>query len=279
VSEASEASEVSEASEASEVSEASEASEDAVEIDEGTVEIVPFSSTPTVYTEEALDAAVEGVRRAKTRAVVSYWELGRAILSCFSGSLWKQRRDAEGSPLYKSWSQFCAAELEMSPQYAYRMMDVAATFSSEDVERFGVNKLGIMLRLSENQREKMLEEARAGMPYTTLAEQVRQLSPGPRDTGRKQVGEGKGGRKPKVEAPTNSVTVALTIGRVKVPLFARVPPAKKMGTQKRATRLADDPVGEEILLNGVIQRFVISKDSEGRLILIVERRRASTAEK
>jgi hypothetical protein len=59
----------------------------------------------------------------------------------------------------------------------------------------------------------------------------------------------------------------MLVARIEVPLFKHDAPGK------RAKSLADMPVGEERMLNGVKQRFVVTKEPNGDLMLVVERTR------
>jgi hypothetical protein len=220
---------------------------------------------------EELDRAVEAVHSCKGTAV---WDLGRSIVRTYENDLWKQRRDAKGSPTYSGFGAFCQAELGISPQHAYKVMDVSLRYTRDEAVQIGVAKLGVIMRLpagSDGER-KMLESA-TSTPLSALATKVRELAAGKvRDTGRKHIDTPQRQGKPaEPVVPEGSITVALTIGSEKVPMFCK----GKVGIS-RARTLADSPVGEELLMNGVVQRYKLTSDKDGNLLLIVERRHVDT---
>ena len=321
------------------------------------------------FTETDLDNVIERIRRAKANTVTSFWELGHALASSYD-NIWKLRTNSEGQQLYRTWGQFCSAELDISPRHALRLMDIAQTFSKEDVEQYGVKRLGIMMRLTDQQRTEMLEEARAGLSHSKFAERVRDLSQGQTrktlrshgrhfphtkpdptlaelvaETGKELITEPEprvsepetkpapkaepqsepqtepqseikrepkaapkaapqailethresakpelrpeSKPEPKVDKPehhveTTSVVrpdhkplpepdVVFPVERVRVPLFARIPANKKHAVRRQATKLADDPVGEEVLPHGITQRFSLATDADGNIFLMIER--------
>ena len=231
-----------------------------------------------VVSAEELDKAIDEVQKAKQAAVFSYWELGRAIFLIYERKLFLERRDGSNNPKYKNWSQFVSTELRMTPAYSYKLMDVAANFTREDVEAIGTTKLGILLKLPEAARAELVEKAKKGLPRSKLADEVRKLAgSGPRrETGRKKTPAG-GGRKAKPaggDAPDGSITVAMVLGRVKIPLFAR--PKKAGAAELRAKKLGDDPHGVEQLANGVEVRYVVTTTAKGELQLVIERRRSTS---
>lgn len=220
---------------------------------------------------DELDKAVAAVLACKGTAL---WDLGRSIVRTYENDLWKQRRDGKGSPTYSGFGAFCQAELGISPQHAYKVMDVALRYTREDAIRIGVAKLGVVMRLpagSDDER-RMLESA-SSTPLSELASKVRELAKGKvRETGRKHVDTPqRQGKPPEPVVPEGSVTVALALGTEKVPLFVK----GKLGVS-RARTLDDSPIGEELLLNGVVQRYKLTHDGDGNLLLIVERRHVDT---
>lgn len=215
----------------------------------------------------ALDHAVARIHALKGQSAASLWELGAEIKGLFDSKLWKLRVDEAGAPRWRSWSQFCDGELSLSQTYAYKLMDVAAVYSRDEVREIGVRKLHITLQVPKEHRVRLLDEAAKGKSVAELereAKEIGKVKKPPRDPkaggggARKQQ---KGGRK------AEKVTVAALIGRVEIPLM-------KGTTDKPARSLADIPRGVERLLNGVTQVFVVTKDPEtGNWSLIVERTR------
>jgi len=243
-------------------------------VPEVTGQIVPTTEGP-IATSEDLDAAVQGVHAAKRATVVSHWTLGAAILRTFLDDAWKQRRNDKGAAMYRGFKQFCEAELAMSSGYACKLMDIAASFSEDDVASIGVAKLGIALRLPASQRTKLLDEVRDGMPLREVADKVRQLAHGlPQrqdGQGRKKnvgAGAGKGGTTTTPSTPASVLTTTHKTKRVTIKLV------KAAAQDKRARKMADKPVGSEITLNGIEIRYTIGTDAQGNMTLIVDRTRA-----
>ena len=246
--------------------------------------LVPVVVTEAKIVTGNIDDAVEAVREAKRLAVVCYWQFGQAILKCFEGDLWKQKRDANGQPLYKGFYQFCEGELGLSGRYCYSLMDIASNFSSQDVAEIGVAKLGIMVRLPEEQRVKLLDEVRNGVSYSQLSSEVKKLQAesGPREAGDSRTAKAtEASAKKKLTAKLSDstlekvITCTHDITRSRIPLFIRednVVDSKK-NQPKRAKRLADDPWGEEISSNGIVIRYSLTMDANGDLVIVVERRR------
>lgn len=222
--------------------------------------------------EQQLDAAVAEVHRLKVDTVRNYWQLGVATKSIYDKGLWKERTDDRGLSRYKSWQQFAEVELGFAPQYVFKLMDVAAAYSQEVIAKIGHTKLSIVVAVPKEMRGPIEKKAKAGASAAELRADAKKLTDksDKRKTGRDtkggaaahKPGAAKGGRLP------SKVTVASLIGRVEIPLYAT-------GKKKKAKVLSDSPTGEEVLLNGVVQTYLVTKNEAGDLILVVERRRDS----
>lgn len=223
--------------------------------------------------EGDLDRAVSRVQELKLEAASSVWELGNEVKRLCDLELWKQRKDAEGVPKYKTWGQFTEAELGITHSYSFRLMDVSSNYTKEQVRQLGASKLYITLTVPKEQRDLLLHAAEEGASKRELEEMAEDIGKEPRTTGRTKKGgagahKGKGKAAPKRKAKTtDKVTVAMLCTRVEIPL------CKGASKEKRAKSLIDMPVGEERLFNGVTQRFVLTKDDDGCLVLVVERTR------
>ncbi len=242
------------------------------------VEIVPTPSPEddtTVdldATVEDLDRAVERVAKLRSEMAVNAWELGHEIAQMHQRKLYLQRRDEDGKPKYKSWTQFVSAELGMTVQHSLLLADVAKAFTRSEVEKYGVSKLSIMIRVSDDKRAELLEAADAGATRNEIQEAAKGHTI-ERDTGRggfaggAEAGapRGKGGTKIPDEKkgrkaskkdtkqaaalgakgrPAGSVTAVLAQPRMRIPLYVRG------SEEKRAKKIGDDPVGEVELVNG-----------------------------
>lgn len=239
-------------------------------------EIVPAE---VVGTETELNEAVERVLKAKAMAGMGTWAYANEILSIFERKLHLQRRNDKGNVKYKTWTQFCAAELGMTAGYSYKLMDIAALYTEDLMKEVGVAKLSIIAKLPPGAREEVIAKARKGMPFSKVAEEVHRLAGGDRprrETGRTgfkgRPGKGQASARARREEASGQITVALVTGRVKVPLFAR-PKGKGVEPTQRAKRLADDPRGTEQLANNCERVYTVSTDSKGSLVLMVETRR------
>lgn len=245
--------------------------------------LATVESVPTKLSTITIESAIDGVSEAKRNAVVCHWQLGQAILRCFENDLWKQKRDSNGQPLYKGFYQFCEGELKLSSRYCYSIMDIASSFSSQDVADIGVAKLGIMVKLPEAERTRLLDDVRNGISYSQLSIEVKKLQAesGGRQSSDSRTAKATEASKKKAlsskteSAVENVITCTHDITRSRIPLFVREDNVldSKKNQPKRAKRLADDPWGEEISSNGITIRYSLTMDANGDLVIVVERRR------
>jgi hypothetical protein len=213
--------------------------------------------------ERRLDRAVAAVHSLKQTAVISYWQLGQAVLTCYRDSLWRERVDVTtGERMYPTWATFCEAELRISRQHSYKMMSVAAHYSSDDVAELGATKLQLLLQLNGPERDRLLEKAKQGpLSTSALAREIRQLAGHERD---KPV--------PRARPRAERVAVELPLERGQVPLYKRA--TRTPGPPPRASRLADDPVGVLPLPGGLEMYMTVQQTAQG-LVIDYEVRRAS----
>jgi hypothetical protein len=219
------------------------------------------TTLPVVLTTLDLDAAVKRVHAMKADSASSLWELGMEVRSIHTLSIWKLRVNEKGKPAYSTWGSFCEKELQIGPTYAYKLMDVAVAYSREQVRALGAAKLHVTLQVPKEHRKALHDAAQAGASVRQLNAAAAAIGKTKRDTGRTGRGGGARGHAPRA---SEKITVAALIGRVEIPLM-------KGGTDKPARNLADVPRGEERLLNGVTQVFVVTKNEDGQWVLVVER--------
>jgi hypothetical protein len=241
---------------------------------------------------DQLDAAVAEVKRLKLETVKSAWQLGIQLKKIFDEKLFLQRRDSKGVPVYKTWPQFCAAELDLTSQHAFKLMDVAAIYSEKQIMQHGIARLGIAIRVPEADRQKFVDDAaKKGLNLKQFKDAASTLTAGQsaRDTGRgkgnSNLAKAKAGAKakqphkgtaPAAKAQPDArpkITVAMVLGRTKVPLFGR--PKKKGAEPVRAKSLKEDPRGSEISPNGVETTYVLQADAKGQLFLVIDRHRST----
>jgi hypothetical protein len=235
--------------------------------------------------------AIEAVKQAKELTVVCHWQLGQTILKCFKNDLWKQLKDEEGGVRYTNFYRFCENELGLSGRYCHSLMDIASSFSADDVAKIGVAKLGIILRLPEQDRDKLLIETRQGIPYSELSVKVRELnSESPPPWSRKGIpiispsesDPDKPIRSNIIVAPPSVIERVITTThaetRIHIPLYCNGGANDFIDEGntplRRATRLADDPVGEEYSINGVCIKYMLICNQKNELELVVERRKS-----
>jgi hypothetical protein len=231
----------------------------------------PPEVVETPASEAALDEAVARIGGLMLSAADRLWELGAELVRVFDRALWTHRSNGFGEAKYKSWGEWCEAELGISHGYSLKLMDVAREFTREQVQKIGASKLHLTLQVPKGPaRERLLGLAESGASRAQIAEATRaevKLLPEPHtpDTGRgKKGGAGthkdgpKGGRKPE------KITVAMLLDRVEMH------PQTAKGTKYRA-KIPFPLVAEERMFNGVVQRIVVTNDEEGFLLVVVER--------
>lgn len=253
--------------------------------------VVDTSGHELAPSAKELDDAIERFNTALKSGATSYWDIGRALIDIHDKQLWKQRIEG-GKQKYSSWNLFCRDELHMSHVNAFSVMDASRYFSRKDFEEVGHSKLQMMLRLPEETRKQLIEEAKQGKLPRARLKQILEERPnkGARDTGRtsharnKDLGKAatsgakanaeKAAAKRKVlPAPSGELTAVSQLGRATIKLYAR--PNVKKPTEKphRAVSVTEDPWGEEKLVNGVVVRYTVIKTPNG-LELKIERKRA-----
>lgn len=212
-----------------------------------------------------LDAAVERIQHLKQRATESIWELGTELRAIFDKRLWRTRQNAEGGPAYTTWGAFCEAELGISNTYSYRMMDVAAAYTREQVRQIGATKLSLTLQVPREAREKLLEAAAGGATVRQIAAMVAETGKVTPDTGRTARG---GGGTHKTRGKTGRKKVRFIASQ----LLGRSELYPEPISGKPVKFRISHPIAtEEMLIGGIKQRFVITNDTDGRVMLIVER--------
>jgi hypothetical protein len=247
------------------------------EVAQPRVEVVPAA---TGALSKSLDDSVRRITDLKREAVVSYWKLGQAIFDNFEARLWSTRKTVEGKTAYHSWNQFVVRELGMSPQHSYALMDVAVNFTEEDVSSVGVSKLALLARVPPAEREALLARVRShGLPLSQVAEEVRRIAGGKPRTESAATKAGSPGfrggetaaaaRAARQPAPPkeDQITVVVQEGRRTLQFVQKANPSAT------AVHLNQDPVAEELHLNGTRTTYRLARGANG-LVLIISRDRA-----
>lgn len=204
-----------------------------------------------------LDASVAEVQRLKLAVVRNYYQLGRELRKLYESEMW-QLRTEEGAPKYTNWKQFTSSELDLSYLQTYKLMDVAASFTEEDVTAIGHSKLNLVLKVPEEYRDKLLGEAKGGASKRDLEERVAEINRAER------------GEAPAPTPKKDRVTVAVVPGRKTHTLLKR---RKGKEVPSPAKTLADGPWVEVELSNDVIAVYRVTKTPKGDLALIIEHKR------
>lgn len=229
-----------------------------------------------IRTERELDQAVREVHKLKSEAATSYWDLGVKVKEIYDNQLWKLRTEA-GKPRYKSVDAFCHAELGMTPQHAYSLMDVAKHFTKAQVAAFGTSKLGLVLQApAEDQARIMAELKKTGgkKSFREIEKEVRKTKVD--KGGHRRESRGKKMPIPKKGKPKTQITIASILGSQTVKLYVK-PTTKEeslaLTKQDRATKIKDVPYGRMELENGVAMYFTVNEAPSGELVLRVETKR------
>jgi hypothetical protein len=115
----------------------------------------------TDLTESGLDAANAETDRLKASIVNGHWKLGKHLHEIHQSGVWKARQGGEG-PKYKTFGQYCQAEVRMVEQNVYRLIDVALHWDEATVARLGTEKLDLILRSPGAAKPKLLAAANEG---------------------------------------------------------------------------------------------------------------------
>lgn len=235
--------------------------------------------------EAMLDEFVQRVQRLKERAAVSIWELGNALHQAHQSGIWQARTKPNGQRRYLAWGDFTEHELGISQGYAHRLMHVAVQYTSEQVERLGAHKLYITLQVPKESRAALLEAAEQGATRQKLGEMADEIGRQPVDVLAESEGDTDdsddntddaapasskrrhGGTRDGAGRPVSKVTVSALLKRVEIPLHCG-------SSKKRPARSLDDnPQATERMINGVLQQYFITKNPDGTLVLVVDRKR------
>ena len=226
------------------------------------VKLTPQEQALAKLTVTDLDASVKKIAELQRGAIKGTWELGRAIKDNFDRELWKLRRNEKGEPTYTNVREFWRQEFGYSHTYCYQLMEIASTFSKEDVESVGPTKLHLIMNAPPAAQPKLLEVARRG---EHSVDQLRKAI----DCVKSRAA---GVHKPaKGTEQENRITVVRAPGRKTMPFFMR--PASKDDEPKPAKRIEDSPTLEYEVSNSVKLRVILSRNAAGEIVGVVEFKR------
>jgi hypothetical protein len=221
--------------------------------------------------EEDLDKAVAVINTAMEKGAHCFSIVLLTLKRIVDTNLWKARTTDGGEPPYTSWTDFANKELDFSRTYAERLLKTANEFGSQPrlIEELGVNKLIVVLAAPKDQREKLLDKAKAGASRAKLQAITKELNEG----AGKNPGRGKKKEEPKVEVSKDEITLAvLQNKRQTIPLWS--PKADKKGDfTTPAKKLDDQPHGWLVLPNGTRLTFQLLRSPNQQLKLVMTAKR------
>lgn len=116
------------------------------------------SNVPAVAATAAdLDNSVKEFNRLFGTAAEAIYDAALVIFDVFERRLWMQRRGDNDQPLYTTFAQWVTAELTITYQYAYELTNLPKFFTREQVRQIGATKLTLSLRITEEERRKLIE--------------------------------------------------------------------------------------------------------------------------
>ena len=196
------------------------------------------------------------------------WELGIEVQRLYESQLWRQRSKTDGAEAYTSWGHFCEQELAISNAYSYRLMDVSAKFTREQVRDLGPTKLAMTLKVPEIARIQMLEAAASGATVTQLRDMVRDIGAIPQGEKRGAKGGSRHHKRLKVGRKKEWVKIGEML------LRREMVPKREDAAVGVKIRLPGPLAVEEWIIKGLVkQRIVLTNEIDGTLILVVERSR------
>jgi len=222
--------------------------------------VVP-SAELSKYSVADLDKSVGEIVKLQRDAIRCTHSLGVTIKDNFDKELWKLRVDPKGGACYQNVREFWRNEFGYSHTYCYQLMDIAAKFSQDDVEKVGPAKLHLIMQAPEAAQPKLLEVARKG---EQTVDQLKKAIDKIKD-------RTKGTSGPKATEKSGRVTVGLTPGRKTLPLLSRTKDGE--GGFVPAKKFEDSPWLEYELSNSMRLRVVVSKNPAGELVAVVEFKR------
>ncbi len=213
-----------------------------------------------------LDDAVSRIKKLQQETMKSYYWLGKELAAVHTSKIYKLRVDSEGNPMYNSWNEFCEAEIGLSGSRCMSIANVSNSYTEEQVESIGVEKLRIIMRADPADRPKLLNDA----PLKTTKELQKVVIPGNRPT------EGTLGKKLKMneERLGTEAAKAVRIQKQLQETGKEITTVIQMVTHDvpLIPRDGNGFKGEETLVNDVRVKYEILTEGKKRLLRISYRR-------
>lgn len=112
--------------------------------------------------------AFVAARSASTRIDSARVQLGRVLREIKKGNLWMGRKGPEGERRYSSFENFVRAEVALSYAMVQKLVRLVEQYSDDEIAKYGVSKLLIVLRQPNESRKEMLEAIVRGATSNTL---------------------------------------------------------------------------------------------------------------
>ena len=216
-------------------------------------------------TVRELDEQIVIIRQQVTAGAVALHTMGEAFKRIRDTGSWKTRMDPDkhGVPLHSNFKAFCQAELGMHFTHVFRAIAVAEEFEAEELEGLSGQQIRVVMQLPKGkERDEAMGAAKNGEAGSKLSDRAKAL-------------QGDKGKDAKPPAP-KAVTVALTPGIQKVPMYKRPTKNAKVADTENATpavSIADKPWFAIDMSNNVRLIVRISQGKDGSLQAAVEHRR------
>lgn len=224
------------------------------------------SAACEVLTVEQYEAEVQAVRDLLQANGRNNYEIAVRLAGMSKTKLYHMKRGDDGKPAYRTFADFCKAELRMTRQWVDKLIKAARTFSRDEWEEVGVWKLGMIVNVEDDETRKELYEVAKTSSQSELREELqnRQREPGfESDAPTRDRPTPSETPAPRVE-PSEPLTTATVDQVVDIPLLTEA--------GEVANDFIDGLVGVETAANGVEIRYrLIIQD--GRATLHVERKR------
>lgn len=236
---------------------------------------------PAGVTEAELQKEVAVFIRLKGEGAGAMYDVGDQARLIFEKQLWKAQTvtsTAEDGTVkvalkYRSFDAFCKEVLGFTASHCYKLMDTTVAYTREQVVKYSMTNIGLVLSLPPEAQSALLEAAkthkwgRRVLAQKVLEEKAKNPDAGKRETGRAKTPDGKGGgRAGKLtKKQKETITIATIAGRTYVlPCF--ILPKKGEKPSERATEVTDQvPVFFVELDNKVQLTGKIEKDKDGNI--------------
>lgn len=212
-----------------------------------------------VQTVAMLDEVVAEIWRLLREDAANAWKIALNLARLFEEDLWKLRRTEHGEVVYKNFEAFTRAEFGFGRKYAQDIIRICKEYTEEQFREYGPTKLRAVLQQPKEHRGALLDALQKGVKRVDIEAPQR----------------ARGGTKPKVkkarpevevDAETGKITVATTLGRSMVELFAKPVAGQNPRETRRAVSIKDVPWGHLDLANDVRMYFTILAGADGKLV-------------